>query len=175
MNLNNILLTPKKVLSIKATQLYKMSEAKVNINDIEKSVNEVCSEFKKLLTKLVSMIESKSKDPDIDRLKRLIKLCDSEAPTFLLERCQNKLWDSREQIKTRNSDYFLKQLDVSKYIRAGSKAEALQYRLIALIKHEYNDLTVSEVNMVWEVTYDMLKCAAKFKFLTKNYIPDKPE
>lgn len=152
-----------------------MTDCKVDIDDIEKSICSVCSTFKKLLSKILSLIETKSKDPDVDRLKRLIKLCDSESPTFLLERCQNKMWDSREQIKTRNSDYFLKQLDVTKYIRAGSKAEALQYRLIELIKHEYMNLTVSEVNMVWEITYDMLKCVAKFKFLTKNYVPEKQE
>ena len=132
----------------------------------------MCSSFKSLISKLLTLIEAKSKDPDIDRLKRLIKICDSEEPTFLLERCQNKLWDSREQIKTRDSNYFLKQLDVTKYIRSGSKGEAFQYRLIALIKSEYANLTVSEENVIWEITYDMLKCAAKYKFLTKNYVPE---
>jgi len=148
-----------------------MVDKKVDAQDIEKSINDICNTFNSVLGKLLNLVESKSDDPDIDRLKRLIKICKEEDPTFLITRCQNKLWDSREQIKTRDSDYFLKQLDVSKYIRAGSQAEAFQYRLISLIKKEYQKLNVSEENEVWEITYDMLKCAAKYKFLTRDYVP----
>ncbi len=145
---------------------------KVDVNDIDKAINDLCDQFSATIGKLLTLVETKSKDPDIDRLKRLIKICKEEDPTFLIERCQNKLWESRDQIKTRNSDYFMKQLDVSKYIRAGSQSEAFQYRLIASVKKEYTNLTVAEENEIWTITYDMLKCAARYKFLTKNYSPD---
>jgi len=152
-----------------------MTSKKVDVDDIGKAINDLCDEFHKTLGKLLNLVESKSDDADIDRLKRMIKICKEEDPTFLITRCQNKLWDSRDQIKTRDSSYFLNQLDYSKYIRAGSQSEAFQYRLITLVKREYASLTTSEENEIWEITYDMLKCAAKYKFLTKDYVPEAKE
>jgi len=144
------------------------------VKDRESKIIEVCDEFHNLIAKLLKLVESRRPGhADIDRIRRLVSLCKQTELTHIIDRCQNKMWASRQQILDKNNDYFLNKLDVGQYIRDETVHAPFQYQLISLIKEGFKELNDKEKEKVWDINLGMLKCVGKYKLLTRDYVPKK--
>jgi hypothetical protein len=129
---------------------------------------ETCASFHSAIANIIKVVEQKDACPELERLKRLIGLCKAESPVFLIDRCKDKLWESREQIKTRDEKYFFES-DFSKYIKKGSAYESFQFSLMNLIRENYKAYTEPEKKLIWKYVRQMLRCVAKYKHLIGEY------
>ncbi len=131
-------------------------------------VNDLLNNFHRCLHKLLNL--AKDKNPtsaDVAQVERLVKLCKEEDPLELIERCQDKIWDSQKKILERDETYFIAG-DFNQYIRSKSRYEGLQHRLIALFKDHFKTLTPEEKEVIWRTLRDMLALVATYK-LKRGY------
>lgn len=127
------------------------------------STLKICSAFHLSIASIIRLVRTKKLDcPELDRLEKLITICKLEGPTFLIDRCKNKIWDSRKQIKTKDVQYFFNS-NFDRYIVKGSNYAEFQYALMDIVKDGYPSFTEAEMNLVWKHSKTMLKCVAGYK------------
>ena len=141
-------------------------------DDVDQKLR-ICRHFHGAIADIIRVVRMKAEDSlELDRLERLITLCKAEGPTFVIDHCKDKLWESRDQIKAKDTDYFFK-TDFSKYIKKGSFYEDFQHTLMDLIKDGYEIYSDEEKALVWKYTRTMLRCVASYMLITGDHAPNQ--
>ena len=149
----------------------KWTERK-NKNDKEKEIIDVVDFFNRNISNIFKVIDTCdtniSNNPDIDWVRRIIKIVRYESPSLMLERCTDKLWDNREYIMTRNEAFILDNKNTSKYIKDDEKKEWLE-RLVKFIGSKYKVLPPESLEILWGCINNMLEASIKYKLLMNDH------
>lgn len=138
-------------------------------NKLDAKMGKVLDEFHKCIFKILKCVDDKlSNNIEVDRLKRLVRIARDESPFEIIDRCKNKIWDSREHIINKNEEYFLKN-SFDKYIKKDENQMFIQ-SLVQLFRDNHDQLTAQEKNYIWGLNLKMLNCVTEYKILTGDYV-----
>lgn len=149
----------------------KRTWEKINKMAAAEDIIAICDKFHSSIAAIIRLVKDKQDCPELERLEKLISLCKAESDEFLIERCKEKLWDSRTQIKTKDDSYFMTE-NFDRYIKKGSQYADFQYQLMDLVREGYPRFTPPEKDKLWKFSNDMLKCACAY-MLAKGDFDDK--
>jgi hypothetical protein len=139
-----------------------------NKEDKDKEISLVVHDFHSQLSKVLKLIDSKiPNDIEIDRLKRLIRIARDEEPLMIINKCKDKLWNAREQIRTKDKTYFLKK-EYNEYIKKDGNQMFIE-GIIGLIKQSHTMLSEKELEVVWKINNKLLDDVCKYKILIGDY------
>jgi len=129
---------------------------------------DTCRTFHRCIADTIKVVRQAGFDcPEMERLERIISLCKDE-PTFIITRCKDKIWESRQQIKDKNVDYFFN-TNFDKYIKKGSSYEDFQRTLMDMIKESWDDLDEASREAIWKYTRKMVRCVAAYRLMIGDF------
>jgi hypothetical protein len=138
------------------------------MEDKEQKISLVVLDFHSQIAKVLKIIDSKlPNDIEVDRLKRLIRIARDEEPLMIINKCKDKIWDSREQIREKNKDYFL-QKEYGEYIRK-DKNQMFIEGLIGLFKQSHKMLNKKEMEIIWKINNKLLDDICEYKILIGDH------
>jgi hypothetical protein len=141
-------------------------------DDVDQKIR-ICMHFHSAIADIIRLVKMQTPESlDLERLERLITLCKAEGQTYIIDHCKDKLWESRDQIKSKDTDYFFK-TDFSKYIKKGSFYEEFQITLMDLIREGFDVYSDEEKNLVWKHTRTMLRCVASYMLIIGDHAEQK--
>ena len=128
---------------------------------IIETFNSQVSNILKLIKKYVP------KNDDIIHIKRLIKISNEINAIEVLEKCEDKFWENKDNILEKNIEFFKKQpyeqdLDDDEY-------KTLNIRIIKLIRDTYDLIDDNDKNLLWCKLHIMLNCIINFKLNKENH------
>jgi hypothetical protein len=136
--------------------------------DKQKKISEIIHDFHSQIAKVLKVIDSKLPgDIEVDRLKRLIRIARDEEPLLIINKCKNKIWDSREQIVGKNEDYFLTK-EYDEYIKKDGNQMFIE-GLIGLFKQSHHLLSEKERDHVWKLNNQLLEDVIEYKLITDDF------
>ena len=129
----------------------------------------VCDKFHGAIADIIRLVREKRVDcPELERLEKIISLCKADSDEFLIERCKEKLWESRVQIKSKDDNYFMNE-NFDRYIKKGSQYADFQYDLMDIIRVGYPEFTEAEKARLWKISNTMLKSACAYMLLKGDF------
>lgn len=132
------------------------------------TINKILTTYSNIVYSLLKLAIKNCEDEadivELERLKRVIKLCD-DAEIFI--RTKDKVWAVREKILNKDADYFLNK-DYSSGIKQDEKQSMIE-TIIMVVKEKYNVLTQNERNMYWKKAFEMLNLVIQYKELSGEY------
>jgi hypothetical protein len=141
--------------------------------DVKKQgdINNILQKFNRQIAKIFKVLDRVFPDDraDMCHIKQVLQIAREEMPERLITEGGDKLWDNRERIIARDVDFFLQENNMSKY--AGSeKTKSEVNTMVKFVGREYNNLTVDEMNFVWDTVHNMLKCVIEYRIIMGDYI-----
>ena len=77
-------------------------------SDHQKKVSVVLQTFSSDIAQLLKLVDNKlAGNLEVDRLKRIIRIARDEEPLLIINKCKDKIWDSREKILAEDEDFFV--------------------------------------------------------------------
>jgi hypothetical protein len=138
-------------------------------NTNQKEIVDNLQLFNRQVSSLLKIVVSFAPDdPDIDWVRRVIKILRDTNPEGAIERCSVKLWDHQEQIRNKNALFFI-DCPLTKYIKNDSTKSWLD-GLIRMVRNKYTELSEEELEAIWTCVNTMLVCVIKYKLSTKDHI-----
>ena len=137
------------------------TENEIKCNKIVETFNNEAS--------LILKIFKKTEKDNIDYIWgiKIINTIKNENPSFIIERCLEKLWDNKNYIMDRNEKFFLENNIESKYIKDDERKEWLT-GLIEFIKNKLNKLNTETKDFLWDKFNILLKLSIEYKLLNKS-------
>jgi hypothetical protein len=136
--------------------------------DKEQKISLVIHDFHSQIAKILKVVDSKRpNDLEVDRLKRLIRIARDEEPLLIMNKCKDKIWDSRLQIRGKNMDYFLSR-DYNEFVKKDGNQMFIE-SLINLVKRSREELNEKEIAFIWKVNNKLLDDVCEYKILTEDY------
>jgi hypothetical protein len=136
--------------------------------DTENKISLIVHDFHSQISKVLKIVDSKlPNDIEVDRLKRLIRIGRDEEPLMIINRCKDKIWNSRDQIRARDQDYFLNR-DYDEYIKKDQNQMFIE-GLIGLFKQSHDLLNEKELDILWKINNQLLNDICEYKILIGDY------
>ena len=132
------------------------------VNVDSKKLNKLFRDYSNILNSIISLTIKITKDEDeiieLERVKRILGLCPLEER---LLRTKDKIWNARNHILKKNSDFFIKR-DYSSMIKQDSN-QAFIESLMLIVKTKFPKLKKKEQFFYWKKATSLLKIVAEFK------------
>jgi hypothetical protein len=136
--------------------------------DKEQKISLIIHGFHSQIAKLLKIIDSKlPNNIEVDRLKRLVRIARDEEPLLIINKCKDKIWDSRKQIRERDKEYFLNK-EYDEYIKK-DKNQLFIEGLIGLFKQSHELLNEKELGVIWKINNQLLDNVCEYKILINDY------
>ena len=137
-------------------------------SDHQKKVSVVLQTFSSDIAQLLKLVDNKlAGNLEVDRLKRIIRIARDEEPLLIINKCKDKIWDSREKILAEDEDFFVaKKFD--EYIKKDDNQMFIE-SLIALFKSGFGSLSAKEKKFMWSIVQRLLETVAEYKILIGDY------
>jgi len=136
--------------------------------DKEQQISKIIQDFHSQIAKTLKVVDSKlPNNIEVDRLKRLVRIARDEEPLMIINRCKDKIWDSREQILAENEDYFLSK-EYDEYIKKDENQMFIE-GLIGLFKQSHHLLSDKERAYVWKINKQLLNDVIQYKMLVGDH------
>jgi hypothetical protein len=137
-------------------------------DDIEQQISLIVQDFHSQISKTLKVVDSKlPNNIEVDQLKRLIRIARDEEPLMIINKCKDKIWDSREQILSENVDYFLAK-EYDEYIKKDTNQMFIE-GLIGLFKQSHHLLSEKERAYVWKINKRLLQDVIRYKMLIGDH------
>jgi uncharacterized protein YeeX (DUF496 family) len=134
----------------------------------QKEIVDVLQIFNRQLSSMIKIIVSIAPDnPDIDWVRRAIKILRDTNPEGALERCMVKLWDHQQQIRERNQSFFM-DCPLNKYIKDDCRKSWIE-GIVRMVRTRYKELSEAELDAIWKCINTMLVCVIKYKLLVQDH------
>lgn len=140
----------------------------------EKDINYIIQYFNRQVSNIFKIIDSKLdeiQDDNVDWVRRVTKIIRNENPPMMLEKSIDKLWDNKEKILERNTEFLLQTEVVGKYIKDDERKEFIE-GLINFVRVKYKNLSKTETDDIWLCINNMLQAVIKYKIIKCDFIPD---
>lgn len=138
----------------------------------EKEVSDVIQYFNRQVSNVFKVIDNKydsiNHNPDIDWIRRITKILRNENPPYMIERSVDKLWDNKDKIIERDSDFLVNKKVTSKYIKDDSRKEWME-GMIDFIRNRYTELSPDDLEHVWKCVNNMLQAVIKYRILKDDF------
>lgn len=136
--------------------------------DKEQKISFIVHSFHSQIAKVLKIVDSKlPNDIEVDRLKRLIRIARDEEPLMIINKCKDKIWDSRDQIRKKDDEYFL-QREYDEYIKKDENQMFIE-GLIGLFKQSHDLLSKKEIEILWKINNKLLDYVCEYKILIGDY------
>lgn len=136
--------------------------------DQQKQINAVVQAFSTDLSHMLKLIDNKlAGNLEVDRLKRLIRIARDEEPLMIINRCKDKIWDSREKILAEDEEFFLSR-KYDEYIKKDGNQMFIE-GLINLFKNGRKMLSEKESKFMWTIIKRLLATITEYKLLIGDY------
>lgn len=134
----------------------------------QKELSDILQKFNRQVSRIFKIAEALVPDePNIDWVRRIVKICRNENPQLVLERCIDKFWEYKEFIINRDEQFF-QTCSTDKYIKNDDNKEFLD-RLVMLIRTKFKDLVKKEQNDIWVCLEEMLKNVIKYRIIKGDF------
>jgi len=134
----------------------------------QKEISDILQQFNREVSRLFKVIDAIiPDDPTVDWARRIIKIFRNENPLAVLDRSVDKLWEHKDNIIARNSEFF-RTCSFDKYIKKDGNKEWLD-NLIKIIRTRFFDLSEKEQNYIWACLEGMLTNVIKYKLIKGDY------
>lgn len=135
----------------------------------QKELDHIIQTFNSQTVKLIKIVDYILPDhPDIEWFKRISKIVRYESPSLLIEKSLENIWDNKENIMSRNIDFF-NNCSYDKFIEQDNHGEWLD-EIIKIFRVEYFNLKQKEIDIVWKCMDTMLECVIKYNLIKENHI-----
>lgn len=135
----------------------------------QKDLDHIIQTFNSQTVKLIKIVDCiLPNHPDIEWFKRISKIVRYESPSLLIEKSLENIWDNKENIMSRNIDFF-KNCSYEKFVEKDNHGEWLD-EIIKIFRVEYFNLKQKEIDIIWKCMDTMLECVIKFRLIKKNHI-----
>ena len=159
--------TPKE-LTKKEIQEIQQKLAKVDQTEL----NKIFISYKQIITSLITLVKEQAKqnndEDDIVVLEQLARIVSLAPLDEIFIRSHDEIWDYKEQILTKDSDFFLNK-NYSLVIKKDKNQQFLE-TLIAIIKTNFPILDKKEQNFYWVKVASLLNAVIKYKKLTADFL-----
>jgi len=130
--------------------------------------NILVDDFNKEILILVKFMKKKDKkNIDIEWLYKILCTIKNENPSFIIEKCIDKLWHNRDHILNR-SELFFKDDYEKKWIKEDCRKEWLS-SFICHIKNNMFILNDEEKTFTWDHVNNMLKIVIEYRLIKKYH------
>lgn len=135
---------------------------------LQKEISDIVQTYNRHAVKILNLaVHYAPDDPNIDWLKRIIKIVRNESPTMIIEKGLDKLWDNRENILKKDVEFF-KYCSLDKYIKKDENKVWLD-EIVKLVRQKYFDLSLKEQDIIWSHIQVMLECVIKYRLNMGDY------
>lgn len=136
--------------------------------DKSQQISLIIQDFHSQIAKMLKVVDSKRPgNIEVDRLKRLIRIARDEEPLLIINKCKDKIWDSREQILAEDEEYFINK-KYDEYIKKDGNQRFIE-GLVELFKQGRHLLSDKEKAYVWKVNKQLLADVVKYKMLIGDH------
>lgn len=134
----------------------------------QKEISEAVQGFHSGISKIFKIIDAKTPgNLEIDRLKRLVRIARDEDPLNIINKCKDKLWDSRERILERDQKFFMNNT-FGQYIKKDENQMFIE-SMINLIQTNVDNLSAKEKDYIWKIIQGLLDQVTVYKILIGDY------
>lgn len=138
------------------------------MQDNATQISQIAHNFSTHISQLLKLIDAKlAGNLEVDRLKRLIRIARDEEPLMIINKCKNKIWDSREKILAEDEAFFISK-DYNEYIKKDGNQVFIE-SLINLFKNGRNLLSKKENSHMWAVVKQLLATVTEYKIAIGDY------
>ena len=136
--------------------------------DTQRKISAIVQSFSSDISQLLKIVDAKLPgNLEVDRLKRIIRIARDEEPLMIINKCKDKIWDSREQILAEDEDFFIsKRYD--EYIKKDENQMFFE-GLINLFKSSRSLLSEKESRFMWSTVKHLLATVTEYKMLIEDY------
>ena len=136
--------------------------------DTQRKISAIVQSFSSDISQLLKIVDAKlAGNLEVDRLKRVIRIARDEEPLMIINKCKDKIWDSREQILAEDEDFFIsKRYD--EYIKKDENQMFIE-GLINLFKSSRSLLSEKESKFMWSTVKHLLATVTEYKMLIEDY------
>ena len=135
---------------------------------IEKKIHDLINDFNRQICKLINMADNSiSNNPNIDWLKRIVRIVKNENPNMLIYVSSDKIWENRIHIINHDINFF-KTCSFDKYTQGSDHAKMIN-ELIKLFRDDYDKLSNKEHTMIWDCMDKMLKCIIEYRLINGDH------
>jgi hypothetical protein len=136
--------------------------------DTQQKISAIVQSFSSDISQLLKIVDAKlAGNLEVDRLKRVIRIARDEEPLLIINKCKDKIWDSREQILAEDEDFFIsKRYD--EYIKKDENQMFIE-GLINLFKSSRSLLSEKESKFMWATVKHLLATVTEYKMLIEDY------
>jgi hypothetical protein len=148
----------------KAKQETKSNEFKYPPSDLDElgslsgtshELDVICKVFNQNILQLLKFLISKMPDePQVQALKSVMEFALEEDQQLMLNKCKEKIWAAKDQIRAKNSEYFLER-DYSNLIKEDHN-KSMIVTIVNLVKTGWTTLYDSEREVLWKNNQLML-------------------
>ena len=140
----------------------------LNEDDKQRKISIIIQGFHTDLSQLLKVVDIKlAGNLEVDRLKRLIRIARDEEPLMIINKCKDKIWDSRKQILDENEEFFISK-KYEEYIKKDGNQMFIE-GLINLFKNSRHMLSEKERKFMWVVIKRMLSAVTEYKIIIGDY------
>jgi hypothetical protein len=134
----------------------------------DKDKSSILETFNSQVSNIIKLIDKYlPKNPDVIHIKRLVKIANETNALLMLEKCEDKFWENKNNIMDRNIDFF-KNSTFDEYIY-DDEYKPLINRLIVLMKNTYDHLNENDKENLWNRINIMLNCIINYKLIKGNH------
>ena len=137
-------------------------------NDRQNKISLIVQSFSTDISQLLKIVDAKlPSNLEVDRLKRLIRIARDEEPLLMINRCKDKIWDSREKILAEDDEFFISK-KYAEYIKKDENQMFIE-GLIHLFKNGRTLLSEKESKFMWSTIKHLLATVTEYKILIGDY------
>jgi hypothetical protein len=134
----------------------------------QKEIIDILQIFNRQVSNMLKMLVAVSpNNPEIDWVRRSIKILRDTNPEGAMEKCMEKLWDHQQQIREKNAAFFVG-CPLDKYIKNDSNKSWID-GLVRMVRTRYTELSKAELDAIWKYINTMLVCVIKYKLLIHDH------
>jgi hypothetical protein len=135
----------------------------------QKEIVDILQLFNRQVSNMLKIVVAIApNNPDIDFVRRAVKILRDTNPEGAIEKCMVKLWDHQQQIRERNASFFM-DCPLDKYIKNDRRKSWID-GLVRMVRTRYTELSEAELDAIWKCINTMLVCVIKYKLLNQDHI-----
>ena len=136
--------------------------------DSQQKISAILQSFSSDIAQLLKIVDAKLPgNLEVDRLKRLIRIARDEEPLMIINKCKDKIWDSREKILAEDEEFFISK-KYDEYIKKDENQMFIE-GLINLFKSSRSLLSKKENKFMWGTVKHLLATVTEYKILIGDY------
>lgn len=138
----------------------------------EKEISDIIQYFNRQISNIFKVIDnaddSVQYNPDVDWVRRITKIVRNENPPYMLEKSIDKLWENKDKIIAKDSDFLLKKEITGKYIKDDSRKEWME-GMVDFVRNRYKDLDKQDLEYLWKCINNMLQSVIKYRIIKNDF------